>query len=298
MDLHRNRKNTSSLTDGKKLSKNTLNIRMIYLQTWNNQAREADFMKTNPVIQNLLAHKSIRNYSDETPSEDVVQTIVRASQQAPFAYQAYSILLSRNRKRNPWHAPLLFTICIDYYKFEQIMKKRKWQPFQNDLALLIFGIQDAAYAAQSLVIAGQSLGLGSCFLGSAMYRADKIAKEYKLPKKVFPFVQLAMGYPAEDPPPRPRYPADFILFEDKYPKLDENKISKAMREMDQGYLTQDYYRKGKYMIALEGKRRETFTFDNYSWTEHICRKIGQWDPDPKTLLEQLEKRGFNLTGKN
>jgi nitroreductase len=259
--------------------------------------REAHFMKTNPVIQTLLTHRSIRKYSDKEPSEGVVQTIVRASQQAPFAYQAYSILLSRNRKRNPWHAPLLFTICIDYHKFEQIMEKRKWKSYTNDLTLLLFGIQDAAYMAQNLVIAGRSLGLGSCFLGSAMYRADKIAEEYKLPKKVFPFVQLAMGYPAEDPLPRPRYPADFTLFEDKYPKLDENEISKAMKEMDQGYLAQDYYRKGKYMIPLERKRKETFTFDNYSWTEHICRKLGQWDPAPKTMLEQLEKRGFNITGR-
>jgi len=254
-------------------------------------------MRTNFVIETLLAHKSIRKYSNELPSEDVIKTIVRASQQAPFAYQAYSILLSRNRKRNPWNAPLLFTICIDYHKFGQIMKKRKWQLLQNDLALLIFGIQDAAYAAQSLAIAGQSFGLGSCFLGSAMYRADKIAREYKLPKKVFPFVQLAMGYPAEDPPPRPRYPGDFALFEDKYPKLDEERISKAIQEMDQGYLAQDYYRKGKFIIRLEGKRKETFTFDNYSWTEHICRKIGQWDRDSKALLEQLEKRGFNITGR-
>jgi len=254
-------------------------------------------MKTNPVIQTLLAHKSIRKYSDEEPSEDIIQTIIRASQQAPFAFQAYSILLSRNRKRNPWHAPLLFTICIDYYKFEQIMKKRKWQPLMNDLALLIFGIQDAAYMAQNLVIAGRSLGLGSCFLGSAIGRTDKIAKEYKLPERVFPFVQLAMGYPAEDPPPRPRYPTEFTLFEDKYPRLNENLISKAMQKMDQGYLAQDYYRKGKYMIPLERKRKETYTFDNYSWTEHICRKIGQWDPNSKELLELLEKRGFNITEK-
>jgi hypothetical protein len=51
------------------------------------------------------------------------------------------------------------------------------------------------------------------------------------------------------------------------------------------------------MIPLEGGRKETFTFDNYGWTEHICRKLGQWDPDPKDLLQQLEKRGFHVTKK-
>lgn len=254
-------------------------------------------MKENPVIRTMLAHKSIRKYSDEVPSEEVVETIVRAGQQAPFASQYYSLLLSRKVKHNPWHAPLLFTICVDSHKFELIMAKRNWKLVANDLTLLFFGIEDAALMAENMVVAGRSLGLGSCFLGSAMFRADKIAEEYKLPKRVFPLVQLAMGYPAEDPPPRPRYPKEFTLFEDEYPELDDEKITKAMRTMDEGYLAQGYYRKLNAKIKLEGDRKETFAYDNYSWTEHICRKWGQWYPDPKELLEQLEKRGFHVIPK-
>jgi len=254
-------------------------------------------MKLNPVIQIMLTHKSIRKYTDETPSDEVVKTIVRAGQQAPFASQYYSLLLSRNKKRNPFKAPLLFTICVDSHKFELVMAKRKWKIVTNDLTLLFFGIQDAAYMAENMVVAARSLGLGSCFLGSAMYRADKIAEEYNLPKRVFPLVQLVMGYPAEDPPPRPRYPIEFTLFEDKYPKLSEKTVSEAMKQMDEGYLAQEYYRKMNAKIPLEVKRKEMFTYDNYSWTEHICRKWGQWYPKPKELLEQLEKRGFYITGK-
>jgi nitroreductase len=254
-------------------------------------------MKENLVTQTMMAHKSIRKYSEEVPSEEVVETIVRAGQQAPFASQYYSMLLSRKAKRNPWQAPLLFTLCVDSHKFELIMAKRNWKIVSNDLTLLFFGIQDAALMAENMVVAGRSLGLGSCFLGSAMFRADKIADEYKLPKRVFPLVQLAMGYPAEDPPPRPRYPMEYTLFEDEYPDLDDKKITKAMQTMDEGYLAQDYYRKLKAKIKLEGNREETFTYDNYSWTEHICRKWGQWYPDPKELLEQLEKRGFRVIRK-
>jgi len=254
-------------------------------------------MKTNLVIQTMLDHKSIREFMRKSPPDEVVETIVRAGQQAPFASQYYSVLLSRNRKRNPWRAPLLFTICVDSYKFERIMTKRKWKLVTNDLTLLFFGIQDAALMAENMVVAGRSLGLGSCFLGSALYRTDKIAEEYKLPKRVFPLVQLVMGYPAEDPPVRPRYPMDFTLFEDEYPKLDQKTISEAMKVMDEGYLAQDYYRKAKYKIPLERGRKETFTYDDYSWTEHICRKWGQWYSDQKELLEQLEKRGFHVAGK-
>ena len=176
------------------------------------------------------------------------------------------------------------------------MVRRNWKLVTNDLTLMLFGIQDAALMAENMVIAGRSLGLGSCFLGSALYRAEKIAEQYDLPKRVFPLVQLVMGYPAEDPPTRPRYPVEFTLFEDRYPKLNQDTVSKAIQQMDEGYLAQDYYRNLNAKIKLEN-REETFTYDNYGWTEHICRKWGQWYPDPKTLLEQLEKCGFHITGK-
>ncbi|UCE96407.1 MAG: nitroreductase family protein [Candidatus Bathyarchaeota archaeon] len=252
-------------------------------------------MNKNPVIQTMLNHKSIRKYKNKMPPDEVIKTIVRAGQQAPFASQYYSILLSRNHKQNPYKAPLLFTICIDSHKFELIMAKRSWKLVANDLSLILFGIQDASLMVENMVIAGRSLGLGSCLLGSAPYRAERIAERYNLPKRVFPLVQLVMGYPAEDPPPRPRYPMEFTLFEDNYPKLDDDTITSAMKQMDEGYLAQDYYRRLKAKIGLEGERKEIFTYDNYSWTEHICRKWGQWYPDPTELIKQFEKRGFYLT---
>ena len=161
----------------------------------------------------------------------------------------------------------------------------------NDLTLLLFAVQDAAYMAQSMVIAGESLGLGTCYLGYPLSVAAAIAKEYNLPKRVFPVVGLVMGYPAEDPPCRPRYPLDYVLFEDEYPDLDDETITRAMNAMDEGYLAQEYYRKMDYMIPLED-REETFTFDDYSWTEHICRKLGQWADSVTDQKEQLEVCGF------
>jgi len=159
--------------------------------------------------------------------------------------------------------------------------------------MLFFGIQDAALMAENMVIAAESLGLGSCFLGNTPYRAERIQKQYKLPERVFPLVELVMGYPAEDFPPRPRYPLGFTLFEDEY-KISEEMLTEAMRVMDEGYLAQGYYVKQRAKIRLEDGKKETFTYDDYSWTEHISRKWGQWLRDPKELLDQLEKCGFTV----
>jgi len=244
----------------------------------------------NPVIDTLLAHRSVRKYTKEKPSDEIIETIVRAGQQAPFASQLYSVLLTR--KKAPFGAPLWFTICVDLYRLERFMKIRGWEVKTNDLSLLFFGIQDAAYMAQNMVAAGESLGLFSCFLGAAPYIADKIARDFKLPPRVFPLVQLVMGYPAEEFPPRPRFPLSFTLFEDKYPELTDAEVSEAMKVMDDGYLKQGYYVKQRAKIRLEDGKKETYTYDNYSWTEHISRKWGQWYESPQELLEQLKKRGI------
>lgn len=251
-------------------------------------------MSTNPVIDAMLNRKSIRKYKEDQPSDEALAAVVRAGQQAPFAMQLCSLLLSRNRKKNPFHAPLLFTVCVDAHRHERVMAERGWKMVMNDLSLLVFGIQDAALMAENMVIAAESLGMGSCFLGGWPYHAEQLIKQYKLPPRVFPLVGLTMGYPAEDPPPRPRYPLEFALFEDRYPELSGEMVERAMAGMDRGYLAQDYYRKQKAMIPLEGEREETYTYDTYSWTEHISRKTGQWEPSPQELLEQMAKCGFHF----
>ena len=251
----------------------------------------------NLTIQTMLSRKSIRKYTADDPSDEVITAIVRAGQQAPFASQLGSILLSRHRDNHPFKAPLLFTICVDAHKLELIMQSRDWNMIADDLMLLIMGMQDAALMAENMVIAADSVGMGSCFLGAAPFRAQKIIERYNLPERVFPMVQLAMGYPAEDPPPRPRYPMEFVLFEDRYPEFSQPVIQDAMEQMDQGYLEQDYYFNLNAMIKLSTGRQETFSYENYSWTEHISRKWGQ-QYFPNTLIKQIETCGFNLTKKN
>jgi FMN reductase (NADPH) len=253
-------------------------------------------MISNPIIETLLNRKSIRKYRLEQPSEEVVTSIIRAGQQAPFAYQLCSILMKRDQENNPYGAPLLFTICVDAHRLEIVIAQRGWKIVSNDLSLLILGMQDAALFAENMVIAAESLGLGSCFLGAAPYYAEEIIQEYRLPKRVFPLVQMVMGYPDEAPPPRPRYPLDFTLFENEYPRFELGAIEKAMIAMDEGYLNEGYYRKFDAKISLEVDRQDTFTYDNYSWTEHISRKVGQWQAFPDRILRQFAACGFHIPG--
>jgi nitroreductase len=249
-------------------------------------------MDANPVIDVLMNRASVREYTDRVPSDEVVERIARAGQQAPFAAQLGSLLLRRDRAKNPFHAPLLFTVCADVHRLEVVLARRGWKRVTSDAAILLFAIQDAAYMAQNLVIAADALGLGSCYLGAAPFIADRLAEEYGLPTRVFPVVQLAMGYPAAAPQPRPRYPLSFSLFEGRYPTFSEREIDAAMAVMDEGYLAQDYYREGA--IPLEDGRPDAFDRQSYSWTEHMGRKWGQWLRDREELLGPLRACGFDL----
>ena len=94
-------------------------------------------MIANLLIETMLKRKSIRKYTDQKPSDDVIQAVVQAGQQAPFSAQFCSLLLTR-KEGIPFGAPLLFTICVDLQRMELIMSKRNWKTVTNDLSVLFF----------------------------------------------------------------------------------------------------------------------------------------------------------------
>lgn len=245
-------------------------------------------MIRNEVIDSLMNRKSIRRYTEQIPTEEEIITIVRAGQQAPFAMQMGSVIIQENRETNIFNAPVQFIILCDIHRMEKVMEARGWKREASNIHSLLFGAQDAAYMAQNMVTAAESLGMGSCYIGAAPYKSEKLRKDCNLPDHVFPLVILTMGFPSEDPPVRPRYPMEFHLFREKYPDFSKATVKRAMDVMDRGYLEQDYYRKANFMIPLADKsKEEKFTFDNYGWTEHISRKMAQWSTDPEELLKQL-----------
>ena len=253
-------------------------------------------MITNQTIETLMNRRSERKYTDRKLSKDELEVIVRAGQQAPFASQLYSVLYSTEGPI-AFGAPISFVICVDAHKLERFMKLRGWDIITNDLTLLLLGMQDAAYMAENMVIAAESLGIGSCFLGEGSLNASRIktlSKRFELPNRVLPMVELVMGYPDEDFPTRPRYPLGFTLFENKYLELSDEEVREAMKMMDNGYLEQEYYKRYDAKIKREDGRQDDYTLDNYSWSEHISRKWGQWAKSPNALLDTLKERGFSL----
>ena len=73
----------------------------------------------------------------------------------------------------------------------------------NEVSYLL---QDLSAAAENLLLAATTLGLGSCWLGMhpRQDRLDGIRSLFLLPENIIPMCGIALGWPAEKKAPRTR----------------------------------------------------------------------------------------------
>jgi len=261
-------------------------------------------MTQNQVLDVLMSRRSIRRFQDRPVTEDQVYTIVRAGQQAPAAGEFCSVVWVKSKEKRKEleslllsfpickKAPIALIVCVDFNKVERVVQLGGRQIRHDSLKLFLAAIQDAALVAENMVIAAESLGLGSVFQGGMPGVMDDLAPLLKLPVGVFPLVGLCLGYPAEDPPIRPRIPFEYFLFEDEYCELDDEDIDKLVEHMDRGRLEEGYYT--KYSGQIPPQDELPMIKRRYGWAEHYSRKWGTrvqsaWEEG--YLLECLHRQG-------
>jgi len=105
------------------------------------------------------------------------------------------------------------------------------KPEEGDLFLACC---DALIAAHTAVIAAESVGLGSCYIGDIMENYEAHRDLFKLPRYVFPICLVCFGYPTKqqmERPLTPRFRQDFIVFENEYRALDGREYKEMFRPM-------------------------------------------------------------------
>jgi len=229
----------------------------------------------------LLNRKSIRRFKDRPVPRDIVEKIVRAGQNAPTGggQQAYSfILISNNRKKRSImqaigrqgfmeEAPLWLMICVDWARFYRLCDALELDIEYGPLTQLYRGVMDAMLAAENMVIAAETLGLGSVFNGGVRNGLTKLAEILKLPRNVLPVVLLCIGYPDEEPPTRPRWPLEVVLHENEYKMPTDQQI-------------RDYYEEANRRMTEMGY----FTGRTSSLADHWSRRF------PRSLVENTETK--------
>jgi FMN reductase (NADPH)/FMN reductase [NAD(P)H] len=210
----------------------------------------------NQVMDVLLKRKSIRAYEDREIEPEVKAQILHATLRAPTAgnQMLYSIVevtdqtikntLAKTCDNQPFiaRAPLVWLFLADYQRWfdyflacgveqacaEKGLPLRK--PEEGDLFLACC---DALIAAQQAVIAAESFGIGSCYIGDIMEQYETHRELFNLPKYVFPIALLCFGYLTQqqsERPQSPRFAEQFVVFENQYRRLSNPELEEMFRE--------------------------------------------------------------------
>lgn len=170
--------------------------------------------ETNEVIENMMARRSIRKYLDKPVEHAKLEQIAICGINAPSG-----------SNRQPWEVCIVEDYAFiqgltDIYKKanpEQVKRDPNFKNmFRNAPNLICVatpkdrGQLDAGMLGENMMLAAQSLGLGTCCLGGPVrfLKANEEAKPY-LDRLGFSegyelLYILAIGYPDEQPAAKPR----------------------------------------------------------------------------------------------
>lgn len=231
----------------------------------------------------MRQHRSIRKFTDQTLSAEQRDAIMASAQAAPSSsfLQASAVIRISNPDLREQVMALcgnqvyvgsaaeFWVFCADFHRHLQWVPEAKTGFAEQ----LLIGAIDTALMGQNALTAAESLGLGGVFIGAVRNQPHELCDLLKLPKGVIPLFGLCIGYPAQDPEPKPRLPASLMFCENQYPTEFD---ARQMHDYDQR--VQHYYR------TRTGGNKEM------SWTGQIGDTLSK-EARP-FMLDFLRQQGF------
>ena len=229
---------------------------------------------TNSTIAAQMAHRTIRAYTDQSVGEDAVITLLdvaRHSATSSFQQQTTVIRVLdpavREQIRLASGQPYVggdrgefFVFVVDLHR-NAVLRERAGASLEplGRTALFLQGVEDAVIAAQNVVVAAESLGLGTTYLGSIIGDVRRVIEALRLPTRTYPVLGLLVGHPAQEPQYKPRLPREIVVGTDAYPEPDDHldALTAYDAEVEQYYDLRDTSRR----------------VDSFS--EQIVRALGQ-----------------------
>jgi nitroreductase len=241
-----------------------------YLEIFN----EMNYPDLNEVLKLINNRCTVRAYKDIPLSQEEIDLIIHSAMRAPTAgnMMFYSILEVKDQKKkemlvktcdNQPHiakAPLVLIFLADmqrwydYYNISMVQERcaNIYHPYRTpDESDLLLACCDALIAAQNTVIAAESIGIGSCYIGDIIENIEIHREMFNLPKWVFPITMLCYGYPKQDASKRiikSRFPKKFIHFTNTYKRFNKEEFLEMFQDYEKELyiekaenLGQDYY---------------------------------------------------------
>ena len=204
----------------------------------------------NSTLQLIQARRSTRRYDPTplTPAEK--DAILCAAMRAPTAgaQMLYSIIEIEDQKlkdklvdtcdHQPFiaTAPYLLLFLADYQRWMDLFDAAGCELRAVELGIqprrpgegdMLLAMMDALIAAQTAVIAAESLGIGSCYIGDIIENWELHQEMFALPRYTIPAALLCFGRPAEPPQGKQvsRFDRKFIVHQDTYRRFTTEELN-------------------------------------------------------------------------
>ena len=191
----------------------------------------------NATIAGLLDHRSVRGYKPDPLPAGTLETMIAAGQSAATSsnmqwWSAVAVTDPAKKKvlaeiaGNQKHieqCPLFIAWVADMSRNQHIstMEKTSFEAMPW-LETFMVACIDTALAAQNAVVAAQSLGLSSVYIGAMRNNPERVHELLGLPRQAFVLFGLCVGYAAEAAKGqvKPRLPQATVLHRERYDASD------------------------------------------------------------------------------
>ncbi|MCX8507077.1 MAG: nitroreductase family protein [Alphaproteobacteria bacterium] len=246
----------------------------------------------NPIIEQLLSRRSVRQFTGGAVRDEDLQMIFAAAQQSANSYNAQvtSLVVTRDKANlariaaiaggQPQiaQADLFITFIMDYRRTE-IASRRigQRQITQHSVEAILAGAVDAGIMLTSLQTAANALGYGCTAIGGIRNDPLAMIELLHLPSLTFPLVGLIMGVPDPQKYPKikPRLPAASVIMSEHYDDA-------AMQAGLSGY---------------DDRMRHWWDAQGLSQMPNYSQEIAQYfsQTDQGKVLQALRQQGFLFT---
>ncbi len=253
---------------------------------------------TNPTLDVIHAHRSIRAYKSDPVPDELVETIVAAGQRASTSSNMQlttAIAVKDVAKRAQLaelcgdqeqirQAPIFIAWCADRYRLDLACAQQGYTQNTDYLETFLVAAVDVGIFMQTATIAAEALGLGICYIGAIRNNPRQVIELLGLPKHLFPISGMVLGWPDAEPILRPRLGLNAVLHWEQY---DTGKLDAELQAYDQVMAATGIYG-GRQVQNADGQ----IEMENYGWLEHSARRLSTASRQP--LRQVVEEQGFGL----
>lgn len=237
--------------------------------------------------------RTVRQFTGEPVSREILDDILEKAMHAPTTgnMQLYSVVVTRDpdmkRKLAETHfnqpastgCDLMLTVCADFNRFTRWCEVSGADPGYDNFLSFLSAMTDGVILAQQITTIAEMNGLGTCYLGTVTYNADRISELLELPELVVPVACLAVGYPAPDQPSVERLPLSAWVHDEKYRRDTDGDIKEQFRAKDE-------FPENRKYVEENGKKSLAQVFTDIRYPRNLNESVS------KTFLKLLKDKKF------